>query len=599
MTLPRAWRDHQAIRACRPRAATDAPALIPDSKVGQLDHLLHHCGVLEVIDAELEGRPGPEGLPLRTVLVALMLALHYHASATLADAGRVLLDELQPRAKHWLAVPDLEPGDDHGRIAFSRRIYRAFDRLTTALDPQRCDRRSGLPQNLADAHAATWQDTDPEHERRRKVLQEISDRLVLISVRLAMRHGAFKHWNGDVGADTTAVPAWHKPSNTFRELGSIETTGGFHYSAGDTTGTFGHSATILVAASRRHPTSHPHAGQRTSRHPQLALGLVLDTGGKRPGPNAVHTLHALAPLGLPIGLLAADRAYTDQTTEHFQLHARRAGYLLALDYKQDQRGIQGTHHGIPLIDGTLACPNTPTALANATTGLDDRTIHRLDPELAARIAAREPYFLKRKQGPDPQGTVRLQCPAAGPSPSVTCPRFNRLHPHPTDPATVVDLTNPRALAAHPAGKPAVQITPAERFNPPPKQNLPLICQQPTITIKPGELGKLDKFRQDRHYLSPDWHDAYKPIRAHNEGINGRAKGHRIDLAEPKRRLAHGRAAQAVLVALMICMLNLQILDDWHRTTGEPLPNTDLSSTPPSEEPSASGPTPNGIPPPPS
>ena len=595
MTLPRAWRDYQAIRACRPRAVTDAPALIPDSKVGQLDHLLHTSGVLELIDAELQGRPGPEGLPLRTVLVSLMLALHYHASATLADACRVLLDELRPAAKDWLGVPVLD--DDHGRIAFCRRVYRSFDRLTTALDPARCDRRRRLPQALADAHAATWEDNDPEHARRRAVLQEISDRLVLISVRLAIGRGAFKHWNGDVGADTTAVPAWHKPSNTFRDLGSIETTAGFHYSAGDTEGTFGHSATLLVAASRRHPTGHHLTGERVSRHPQLALGLVLDTGGKRLGPNAVHALTALTPLGLPVGLLAADRAYTDQTSDHFQLHVRRAGYLLALDYKQDQRGVQGTHRGIPLIDGSLACPNTPQALANATTGLDDQAIRRLDPQLVERIAAREPYFLKLKQGPGPQGTMRLQCPAAGPSPSVTCPRFNRLHPRPTGPATVVDLTDQRALAAHPAAKPAVQITPAERFRPPTKKSLPLICQQPTITIKPGELGKLDKFRQDRHYLSPDWHDAYKPIRAHNEGINGRVKGHRIDLAEPKRRLAHGRAAQALLVALMICMLNLQILHDWQHTTGQPPPDTDLTSTPPSGEPSATGPTPNGRPPP--
>jgi hypothetical protein len=88
--------------------------------------------------------------------------------------------------------------------------------------------------------------------------------------------------------------------------------------------------------------------------------------------------------------------------------------------------------------------------------------------------------------------VRLRCPASGPSPSVTCPCFNRLHQRPTNPAAVIDLTNQRALAAHPAATPAVQIAPAERFRPPPKKSLPLICQQPTVTIKPGELGKLDK-----------------------------------------------------------------------------------------------------------
>ncbi|MDH6710187.1 hypothetical protein P3T27_006936 [Kitasatospora sp. MAA19] len=80
---------------------------------------------------------------------------------------------------------------------------------------------------------------------------------------------------------------------------------------------------------------------------------------------------------------------------------------------------------------------------------------------------------------------------------------------------VVDLTNARSTAAHLAAKPSVQITPAERLRPPPGKDLPRICRKPTITVRPGDLGKLDKLRQDRHYLTPTWHDAYKPMRAHN------------------------------------------------------------------------------------
>ncbi|MEV7123764.1 hypothetical protein [Kitasatospora griseola] len=79
--------------------------------------------------------------------------------------------------------------------------------------------------------------------------------------------------------------------------------------------------------------------------------------------------------------------------------------------------------------------------------------------------------------------------------------------------------------------------------------------------------------------------------------NKRSKGHRIDISEPKKRLAHGRTAQTILVALMICMINLQILDDWHRATGEQPPETNY----PAEDsgdliPAAA--TPNGRPPPP-
>lgn len=51
MTIPRAWRDEHKIRQCRPAPATDAPALIPDSKVGQLARLVRDCGALELIEA--------------------------------------------------------------------------------------------------------------------------------------------------------------------------------------------------------------------------------------------------------------------------------------------------------------------------------------------------------------------------------------------------------------------------------------------------------------------------------------------------------------------------------------------------------------------
>ncbi|MGW6915602.1 hypothetical protein ACWGB8_17550 [Kitasatospora sp. NPDC054939] len=568
MTVPKAWRDDRRIRNCRPAPATDAPALIPDSKVGQLSRLVRESGALEPIKTELGVRPGPEGLSVHTVLTGLLLALHYHhGSAQLGDATRVLLDEISDTAKTWLGVDGTDRTDPHARIAFARRVYRTFDRITTALDPMRVDRRKRLPLDEARAHAAAWEDPDPDRVRRRTVLQQISDALVLAPVRTALRRGHLRGWPGDVGVDTTGVPAWHRPPSKRRQLGSIETTAGWHFSAGATEGVFGHSLTVPVAASRRSSST----GKRASRHPQLALGAVLDTGGKRAGPNAIHALTVLGELGLPAGILAADRAYTDQTTGHFQAPARRLGYKLALDYKQEQRGIQGTHLGAVLVDGHLACPLIPEQAATATTGLGDTQIREMPDSLARQIAAREPFLLKRKQGPDPSGTIRLQCLAAGPSPSITCPRFNRLHPPTGRAPAVIDLTNARQTAAHPAAKPAAQVSPAERLRPPPEKELPRICRKPTITVRPGGLGKLDKFRQDLPYLSPAWHDAFKPIRANNEGINGRAKGHRLDIAEPKKRLAHGRAAQTILIALMICTLNLQILHDWQHATGSRTP----------------------------
>jgi hypothetical protein len=85
-------------------------------------------------------------------------------------------------------------------------------------------------------------------------------------------------------------------------------------------------------------------------------------------------------------------------TEHLAQPVRTMGYQLVLDYKQQHRGIQGTHQDALLVDGSLACPAMPDALAHATAGLDDRAVRGIDDgtELRKRIATREPYFLKLK-----------------------------------------------------------------------------------------------------------------------------------------------------------------------------------------------------------
>ncbi len=103
------------------------------------------------------------------------------------------------------------------------------------------------------------------------------------------------------------------------------------------------------------------------------------------------------------------------------------------------------------------------------------------------------------------------------------PRYNQVHHIPAPRSVVVDLTNPRSTQAHLAAKPTVPIPQAERLRPPPKNELPRICQRPTITVLPGDLGMIDKFRQGRHYLHPTWQDVYRPQRANIEGLNGRAK----------------------------------------------------------------------------
>ncbi|TDD00512.1 hypothetical protein E1292_28555 [Nonomuraea deserti] len=407
---------------------------------------------MTLIDTELGHRPGPAGMPIRAVLVCLLVSIHHSGKATLAEAWRLAAFCLSATRREHLGLDaDRPPADDpHACLADSRRFYRAFDRLTSLLDPARHDRRTRLPQHEADLLATAWQDDDPDHTRKRNLLQHLVTALVLTLVRWGKGRGYLAGFRGDVGIDTTAVPVFARPPRARRSTGeliaSTEITAGWHHSAGSDPPEYGYSATLTVAARTR-----PASGS----FPQLALGLVLDIPHKRIGANAITTLKPLAALGLPTGFAVVDRAYTDQQPGHFAQPARQLGYQLALDYKVDQRGVQGSAHGALLIDGSLACPLMPDRLAQATTGPDDAAIRTPSDELAALITAREPYLLRLKQSTNAGGAIRFQCPAAGTSPSLTCPRFDRLHQRgPLRPAAV-DLTDARQRAAHLAAKPRV------------------------------------------------------------------------------------------------------------------------------------------------
>ncbi|MEU7901155.1 hypothetical protein AB0B45_51070 [Nonomuraea sp. NPDC049152] len=133
----------------------------------------------------------------------------------------------------------------------------------------------------------------------------------------------------------------------------------------------------------------------------------------------------------------------------------------------------------------------------------------------------------------------------------------------------MDLTDARQRAAHPAAKPRI-LPPTPDHKP---DELPKICRQQTITLHPSDLGHLDKFRRDLPYLSPSWNGTYSSARANTEGLNGRLKGQDLDLSDPKNRLAHGRVAQTLLVALTVMVANDHFLDAW-RHTHQPDPAPD-------------------------
>ncbi|NUK71323.1 hypothetical protein HRW23_14380 [Streptomyces lunaelactis] len=162
---------------------------------------------------------------------------------------------------------------------------------------------------------------------------------------------------------------------------------------------------------------------------------------------------------------------------------------------------------------------------------------------------------------------RRQCPAAGTSPRVTCPWAQerdtasaRVRDR-TAPALqartphTVDLDNPRARKAHPGARP--QVRPPDR----PSHRRPAICQQSTITV-PVDL--MPKLRQELPWGRAAWQRAYRSLRSHIEGLNGRAKNVDTFLHSRERRQSQGRVAQTLLSAVQLFVENLRSIEGYLR-----------------------------------
>lgn len=156
------------------------------------------------------------------MLVCLTISIHHSGKATLAGAWRPAAFCLSRAAREQLGLDaDRPPADDpHACLADSRRFYRAFDRLTSLLDPARHDRRTRLPQHEADLVATAWEDDDPDHIRKRNLLQDIVTALVITPVRWGKGCGYLAGFRGHVGIDTTAVPVLARPPRARRSTGN-------------------------------------------------------------------------------------------------------------------------------------------------------------------------------------------------------------------------------------------------------------------------------------------------------------------------------------------------------------------------------------------
>jgi hypothetical protein len=511
-----------------------APGGVSDETVAFAAGLIDRSGQAPVVEAALArptGRRRP--LPVRAVLAALVCLALDDQPLFITEATRVLFCQLSPASRALLGVPGTA-ATQRAFLAAYRRVRYCFRAICSVMDP------SPLPKNRRlgeqDLKARTRQMTSAEVMTARDRLETFINSLLeaSISVLTEEERAAF---DGSAALDATPVPLFSRGPSRRTGLCASDPDGGWYVREGDHREReddkgkplrkicWALEATIAVTA---RPPGVPPAT------PNLAAGLAMARPGEDPGGTGARVLASVAARGHKTGWPGYDRAYTAALPDRFHLPARALGYSPVMDYRADQPGIQASSSGAVPVEGSWYCPALPDPLITATARLRD---HAIDRELYdQQIAARAPYQLKRKDGPDADGYQRLSCPALGTHPGLICPlREASLSPR--------------------DGRPKVLWPPEE----PPK-----LCRQTAITIPPGAGAR---YRQDLPYGTPSWHARYATLRNTIEGLNGYAKdpAHQA-LGQPGRRRVRGIAAQSIFTALLLIAANIRKIRAWRALT---------------------------------
>jgi hypothetical protein len=497
--------------------------------------LTGRSGKAPVIEAALARRTGRRRpLPVRAVLTALLCLALDDRPLFLTEATRLLFSQLSPASRRLLGVPAGTVTTRRAFLAAYRRVRYCFGQILTVAGPSALPKNRRLP--AAGLKARTRPMTPGQATAARDRLEALANALLEASVSVLTEEERAA-CGGGTGLDATPVPLFSRGPSKRAGLSASDPDGGWYVREGDHRDreddkgkplrkiAWALEATIAVTA--RPPGTPPAT-------PNLAIGMAMARPGEDPGGTGARVLASAAARGHKPGWLGYDRACTAALPGRFHLPARALGYSPVMDYRADQPGIQASTQGALLVEGTWYCPALPDPLITATARLRDHAITR--DLYDQQIAARAPYQLKRKDGPDDDGYQRLSCPALGRHPGLMCP------------------LRPASLSPR-DGRPKVLQPPEE----PPK-----ICRQTAITIAPGTGAR---YRQDLPYASPAWHQAYATLRNTIEGLNGYAKdpAHQA-LAQPGRRRVRGIAACSLFTALLLMAANIRKIRTWRALT---------------------------------
>jgi ribosomal protein L32E len=498
---------------------------LTDETIGFVVSVIDSSGVPERIEALVHADTGrPRAIKVRALLVALLLLATDDRPLHLKAATKLLFCTLSAEWREQLGIKG-EAKTKKSFLARYRQVRYLFHLAIQVIDPSTEVKNRVISQTELDSMRKKLSEEEIA-VRKRRLFAVMTD-LVEASVKVCEPE-ELESFDGSAGLDATVVPLYGRGPSVRSGTSSSDPDGGWYVREGDHREVVGPNQKLLrkihwaleatIVTMGRPAFSAP-------THPNLVLGVSLGRPGEDPGATAVRLLASVKERGYRTGHLGADRGYTQVIPERFHLPVRALSYSIVMDYRIDQLGYQANSQGAVMVDGTFYCPAMPDLLVSASKDARNRLIDEQTHK--ARISARVPWQLVRKQGPDQDGYERFGCPAQGSHPHLCCPL------RPTSTQTGI-------------GQIPVQNPPVD----PPK-----ICTQSAVTIAP-DVGA--RHRQDLAFQSTKWAQTYASYRNTVEGVNGFLKdpAHECLHAAGRRRV-RGLAAQSLFSALLVMAANFR------------------------------------------
>jgi hypothetical protein len=492
--------------------------------------------------------PTPWMPPEKIVVLLLVLGLRRQPIlfTTMRDMIR---DDFTDEAFELLGVENPGRMDDD---ALYGRLYNSYRILRDLIDPE----PGSIRRILTKAEVAVMHSRrDPDECAAKRERANVFVNAILHGTWMLLPRDVRRQWKGNVAIDATFVRAAASRGTTKRsDFCSSDPDAGWYKRDGD------HAAEDpTTRAKSKYQRTREAIGWGRELHtvvpyantpgdatevPPIVLSATFDNPGRNLARNALGAIDAHLGHDRSAGTVVTDRAYLPHAkAEDLALPLRARGYALVMDYDNTEAmlGVQASHEGAVLIEGTWYCPSMPEPLQTASLDYllraegDPRRI--TDDEYRQRIAQRERYRLRNKQNPDDEGYTRKMCPAAGPSATVVCP-LQEQHPKT---AAKTGLT---------------KILTLNLIDPAPK-----VCtNQSTLTFAP-QIGA--KYEQAHPYKSKVWQKHYTHGRQAVESVNKSIKDGRFQpIDDTERRPRRGWIATLLAVVVMVAANNVRKIKDW-------------------------------------